>query len=162
VDLVRDGGDQGFEKVRCRLAVGCIVKSGKGELGRAIHGHEQMQLAFLGVHLGDVEMEIADRVGLEWFLRGFVALDLRQPAYVVALKEAMKGRPGEMRYRRLQRIKAIIERQQRKFAEGDGDRFLFGRQYRRAGSFGAHRRVLHEVALLPLRNRLGIEAVAFG
>ena len=49
VDLVRDGGDQGFEKVRCRLAVGCIVKSGKGELGRAIHGHEQMQLAFLGV-----------------------------------------------------------------------------------------------------------------
>jgi hypothetical protein len=60
-----------------------------------------MQLAFLGVHLGDVEMEIADRVDLEWLLRDFVTLDLRQSAYVVALEEAMKGRSGEMRDRRL-------------------------------------------------------------
>jgi hypothetical protein len=49
-------GDQGFEKVQCRVAVGRIVKPGKGELGRAIHGHEQIQFAFLDVHLGDVEI----------------------------------------------------------------------------------------------------------
>lgn len=95
-------------------------------------------------------------------LRDSVALDLRQPAYAVALEEAMKGRSGEMRDRGLQRIKTIIERQQRMLAEGDGDRFLFWCQHRRAGRLGAHRRVLDEVALLPLRNRLGIEAVAFG
>jgi hypothetical protein len=74
----------------------------------------------------------------------------------------MKGRSGGVRDRRLQRINAIIERQKRKLAESDGDRFRFGLQYRRAGRFGTHRRVLDEVALLPLRNRLGVEAVALG
>jgi hypothetical protein len=71
--------------------------TGQKRAWNAIHRHEQMQFAFLGMHLGDVEMEIADRVGLEWLLRtlspsisgsrlrrgspasGYVALDLRQP-----------------------------------------------------------------------------------
>ena len=46
-----------------------------------------MQLALLGPHLGDVDVEVADRVGLELLLGRLVAFDLRQPADVVALKQ---------------------------------------------------------------------------
>ena len=112
--------------------------------------------------LGDIEVEISNRVGLEGLLRGFVALDLRQPVDVVALKEAVKGRPGEMWDRRLQRIKAIIERQQRMLAESDGDGLFLRRQHRRSRHLRPHGGVLDEVALLPFSDGLGIETVALG
>jgi len=39
--------------------------------------HEQAQLAFFGLHLGDVDVDIADRVAGEALLGGLVAFDLR-------------------------------------------------------------------------------------
>jgi hypothetical protein len=48
-------------------------------------------------HLLDVDMEIADRIGLEFaFGRGF-AFDLRQPGDPVALQTPVKGRARQMR-----------------------------------------------------------------
>ena len=50
---------------------GCpLVQLGKGKLGGTVNRHQQVQLTFLGLHLGNVEVEIADRICLEpTFLR---------------------------------------------------------------------------------------------
>jgi hypothetical protein len=41
------------------------VQFSKGELGGAVDRYEEIQLAFLGAYLGNVDVEEADRVGLE-------------------------------------------------------------------------------------------------
>ena len=61
-----------------------------GELAGAIDGDEEIELAFGGLHLGDVDMEVADRVALELLLGRLVALDLGQAADAVALQTAMQ------------------------------------------------------------------------
>ncbi len=63
----------------------------EGELRGAVDSHEQMELALLGSDLGDVDMEVADRVALELALVGLAAVKLRQPADPMALKAAMQG-----------------------------------------------------------------------
>jgi hypothetical protein len=50
-----------------------------------------VELALLGPDLGDVDMEVADRVALELAPVGLVAVDLRQPADPMTLKAAMQG-----------------------------------------------------------------------
>jgi hypothetical protein len=40
---------------------------------------EQVELALRGSDFGDVDMKIADRIGLEFPLSGGFALDFRQP-----------------------------------------------------------------------------------
>ena len=85
----------------------------EGELGGAVDGHEQVELAFGGLHLGDVDVEVADRVALELLLGRLVAFDLRQAADAVALQAAMQGRARQVRDRRLQGIEAVVQRQQR-------------------------------------------------
>ena len=89
-----------------------------------------MELALRGSNLGDVDMEIADRIGLERaFRRGF-AFDLRKPGDPVALQTAMKGRTRQMRDGWLQSVEAVVERQQGMPSEGDHDRLLFNGQDR--------------------------------
>jgi hypothetical protein len=61
----------------------------EGELGRAVDRDKQIEPALLGADLGDVDMEVADRIALELALLGLVAVDLRQPADLVPLKAAM-------------------------------------------------------------------------
>jgi hypothetical protein len=79
------------------------------------------------VHLGDIDVEIADWVGLELALVRFVAIDLRQPRRrrgVAGSDGAMIGSDaGSSPARR----KAIVERQERVAAEGDDDRLLLDR-----------------------------------
>lgn len=76
------GGD------RCRCL---LVQLDESELRGPIYGHEHMQLALLGSDLGDVDMEVADWIGLELLPCRLVALDIRQPAYPVTLQAAMQG-----------------------------------------------------------------------
>jgi hypothetical protein len=66
-------------------------QANKGELARAVDGHEQPQLALAGLHLGDVDVEVADRVAREALLGWLVALDLGQAADPVPLKAAVQG-----------------------------------------------------------------------
>jgi len=41
------------------------------------HGLDQAQLALLGTHLGNVDVEVADRIALELLLVRLVAFDIR-------------------------------------------------------------------------------------
>jgi hypothetical protein len=84
------------------------------ELRRPINRHEEVELALLSANLGNVEVEVADRVALEGFLSGLVTGDLRQTADRVAFKAPMQRRPGQMRDRRLQGIwlALLLDRQQ--------------------------------------------------
>jgi hypothetical protein len=65
--------------------------SREGVLRRPVHGHEEVQLAFLGADLGDVDVEVAERTALEGLLRGLIALDLGQSADAVALEATVQG-----------------------------------------------------------------------
>jgi hypothetical protein len=55
----------------------------------------------LGADLGDVDVEVADRIALDGLLGGFVADDLGQVADPVAPKATVQRRPRQMRNRRL-------------------------------------------------------------
>ena len=64
-----------------------------------------------------------------------------------------------MRDRRLQRVKTIVERQQRVLAKGDDDRFFVRGQDGGTGRLRAHRRVGCGGSAFPLRDRLRIDPV---
>ena len=65
VDPVGHGLDQGMEEVGRDLACRLLMQLGKGKLACAVDGHEQVELAKLGSDLGDVDVKVADRIGLE-------------------------------------------------------------------------------------------------
>jgi hypothetical protein len=65
------------QEVASDLRRGFLMKLDEGEFGRPVDGDEEVELAFGGSHLGDVDVEVADRVGLESGLEGLVALHLR-------------------------------------------------------------------------------------
>ncbi len=54
----------------------------------------------------------------------FVAIDIRQSEYPVALQAAMKGCAGEMWHRRLESVGAVVEREHGVATEGDDDRLV--------------------------------------
>lgn len=51
---------------------------------------------------------------------------VRQSADAVALEAAVQGRAGQVRDPRLERIKAVLERQKRVAPKGDDDGFVLG------------------------------------
>ena len=57
VDAVRDACDRPFKEVLGVLPGGPVVRRGKGEPARAVYGDEQVELAFLGARLRDVDVE---------------------------------------------------------------------------------------------------------
>ena len=144
------------------LTVGLLHQPSEGVLGGAVHSHEEVELALLGADLGDVDVEVADRIGLEGLLGRLVAGDLGQAADAVALQATVQGRPRQVRDRRLQGIEAVIERQQCVLAEGDDHRLFLGRQNRRARGLRTHRRIVNEGSLAPLGDGLLIKAVLRG
>ena len=77
-DLVGDGGDQAAQEVPRGLARHLLMQLDKGELGGAVDRHQQVELALRGAHFGDVDVKLADRVGLELALGRDLAFDLRQ------------------------------------------------------------------------------------
>ncbi len=97
----------------------------KGELAGAVDGYEEAELAFGGLHLGDVDVEEADRIRLERLLGCLVALDFGQTRDAVALQAAVQRGSGQLRDRRLQSVEAVVLRLPRVTAEGYDDDFLF-------------------------------------
>ena len=91
VDLVGDSRDQSFEEGRGRGPSRLPDQLHEGQLAGAIDGDVEVELAFSGLDLSDVDVEIADWISLELFLRRLAAFDLRQSADTVALKAAMQG-----------------------------------------------------------------------
>jgi hypothetical protein len=66
----------------------------------------------------------------------FVAFDVGEAADPMPLQTAMQRGAPQMRDRRLQRVKTIVERQQRVLAKGDDDRFFVRGQDVEQGAFG--------------------------
>jgi hypothetical protein len=159
VDLVGDGGDQAAEEVCRGLAQRLLVQLDEGELRRAVDRHQHVELALLRAHLGDVDVEVADGIGLELPLGGDLTFGLRQSGDAVALKAAVQRGSRQVRDRRLQSIQAVIQRKQRVPSKGNEDRFLLDRQNRRARSLGPCGNVRHRRAALPLGDRLLVDPV---
>jgi hypothetical protein len=76
----------------------------EGELRRSVDGDKQVELALSSSNLGDVDMKLVDRIGLEFAFGGGFAFDLRQPGDPVALQTPVKGRARQMRDGRLQGV----------------------------------------------------------
>ena len=109
VDLVGHGGGEVPEKVARDTPRRLLVQFDKGELARAIDGDEEVELALLGPDLGNVDVEGAQRVGLEPLARGLVALDLGPATKAVPLKTAVQRRAREARDRGLKRVEAVVQ-----------------------------------------------------
>jgi hypothetical protein len=60
---IGNGLDQGMQEVCGHTRGGLHVQLGKGELGGPVDGDEEVEPAFGGVHLGNVDVEVADRIG---------------------------------------------------------------------------------------------------
>ena len=121
MDPVRDGGDQAAQEVPGGATRHLLVHLDEDELRRSVDGDEQVELALRSSNLGDVDMKVADRIGLEFAFGGGFAFDLRQAGDLVALQTPVKGRARQMRDRGLQRIKAVVERQQSMPSECNAD-----------------------------------------
>ena len=160
VDPVGHGLDQGMEEVGRDLACRLLVQLGKGELAGAIDGHEQVELASLGADLGDIEMEVADRVGLEALPAWLFALGDGQAGDGVTLQAAVQAGAGQLGDTRLQGIQAVVERQQGMAAEGDDHGFLLGAEHGGSGLAGAHRGIVGGLAPAPLLDGGGAYAMA--
>ena len=102
MDLVRNRLDQCDEEGRGGDPVGLFLQPDKDKFARPINGDEEMELALGGLHLGDVDVEEADRIAFELPPRGDVARDVWQARDVVALQAAVQRRAAEMRNGRLQ------------------------------------------------------------
>ncbi len=102
VYLVRNRLYQRDEEGRGGDPVGLFLQPDKGEFARAVNGYKEMKLALGGLNLGDVDVEVADGIALEFLLRGHVARDVRQARDVMALQAAVQRRAAQMRDRRLQ------------------------------------------------------------
>ena len=74
------------------LHIGLVDELSDRELGSSIDGDEEIELALRGLHFGDVDVEEADRIGLELPPRLFVAFHLGQSADAVALQTALQRR----------------------------------------------------------------------
>ena len=78
VHLVRHRGDEMPQEVSRNLGGSLLVKLDKGELGGAVDRDEQIELALLGAALGEIDVEVADGVGLELAPVRLVAFDSRK------------------------------------------------------------------------------------
>ncbi len=89
VDPVRHGCGQVPQEVAGNPAGGLLVQFDERELGRPVDRYQQVELALLGPHLGQIDVEVADRVLLELLSGRLVAIDLGQPADTVALEASV-------------------------------------------------------------------------
>ncbi len=128
MDPIRDSRDQRLEESRRSLHIGAFDQLHESELRSAVDGHKEIELAFGGAYLGQVDMEVADRIALELLPSGLAAFRFWKPADAMPLQTAMQRGTGQMRDRCLQSVEAIIEGQQSMPAESNDDRLLFHRQ----------------------------------
>ena len=95
-----------------RLPVRLVDELGHGKLACAVDANEQKQFALSSLHFGNIDMEEADGVAFELLPLRLAASHVRQSRDTVVLKTPMQCRARQMWNRRLQGIKAVIQRQQ--------------------------------------------------
>ena len=107
------GFQQVLEELPCGSPVGLVDQLGDRELARAINGDEQVELAFGGRHLGDIQVEEAEGIALEPLALRLAAFDIWQAGDTVSREAPMQRWPRQVRDRRLRCIEAVIKRQRR-------------------------------------------------
>jgi hypothetical protein len=80
VDPVGNGLDQSHEEIRGGGSPGPSDELDEGEFSCPINDDIEVELAFGGLHFGNIDMEVADRVGFELPLCGLVAFNVGQAA----------------------------------------------------------------------------------
>jgi glycosyltransferase involved in cell wall biosynthesis len=79
VDLVWKGSNQGFLERGSRRPACPLRQLNESKIARAINGDVEVELSLRGLDLGDVDVEIADRISLELLPGWLVAFDIGQP-----------------------------------------------------------------------------------
>ena len=162
VDGIRDGRNQVLQKGDGRFTRSPITQFGIGELAGAVNGHEQVQLAFLGTHFGDIDVEVAYRIALEALLVLGCRFIVGQTADAVALVTTVQTGSGQMGDTLLEGIEAIVQRQKGQLSKGHTGRFFFTTQDRGTPLFRTHRRILGTFPVLPFEDGLFVDPVASG
>ena len=162
MDGVGHGFDEGAQEVSGDPACGFFMQLNEGELGHSIDGDQQIEPALGGLDFSDVDVEVAERVGLELALARSSALELGQTGDAMPLKAAVQGRPCQVRDGGLKGIQAVIQRQEGMPTEGDHDGLVLGGEHGGLGLLRPGRPVLDGVAAAPLGDCFGVDAVAFG
>jgi hypothetical protein len=90
VHLVRHGLDERAQEVAGDPGGHLLVQFHKGKLGRAINRNQQIEPSLLSAHFGDVDVEVADRIGLELLLGRLVAGHLGEAADAMPLQTTMQ------------------------------------------------------------------------
>jgi hypothetical protein len=91
-------------------SAGLLHKLYEGKFAGAVDRDIQVQLAFGRPYLGNVDVEVTDRIGFELLLVWFVAFDFRQPRNAMTLQAAVQRGARQVGDRRLERIQAIVQR----------------------------------------------------
>src|ERR1700709_25673 len=78
---VGHGFQQVFEELPGGSPVSLFDELGDRKFTRTVDADEQIELAFGGLHLGDIDVKEADRVALEALSLRLVALNVRQAGY---------------------------------------------------------------------------------
>ena len=90
VDLVRDGLDQSTQEV-CGVAPrDRLAEFDEGKLRGPVDRDEEVEFALRGSNLGNIDMELSDRVSLELSLRRGFPFNLGQPRDSMAPQAAMQ------------------------------------------------------------------------
>lgn len=134
--------------------------------GQRINGYEHIELARTAAHLSNVpsrgshanrcraaDVKEADRIGLELLLCGRVAVHVGQAGYTMPLQTTMQGGSRQTRDRRLQGIKAVVERQQAVPPKGNNHRLVLDAENRGMGFRRAHGLIANRGPLAPFLNR---------
>lgn len=108
---VRDSGKKDFQDSDGGWPIDLLVQSREGKLRGPVDGDERMELALMGAHVGDVDVDEADRVGPKRAFGCVLTFDIRQAGDPTTLQTPMQGRAYEVRDRDLQGVEAIAERQ---------------------------------------------------
>ncbi len=90
MDAVRHGFQQVFEKLPRCPSISLVDQLGDCELAGAIDTDEQVELAFGGMHLGDIDVKEADWVALEALPLWLVAFDIGQTGDAVPLQATVQ------------------------------------------------------------------------
>lgn len=103
MDFIRNGFQQALKELPRRLAICFVDKVYNGELAGVLNGNKEMQLAFLGYHLSNVDVETADGVARESLPFRLVTLDIWKTRNAMPLKTTMHTSAGQERDGRLYR-----------------------------------------------------------
>ena len=90
MDRVGHRLNEGAQEVCGDISRGFLVQFDEGELGDLVNGHQEIKPAISGLNFGDVDVEVAERVGLQLALARSGALEFEQSGDAVPLQAAVQ------------------------------------------------------------------------